>query len=126
MATYRHLEITKHGDVSVVRFVPPALLGDLETKVGEELDSVATEEGCTKLLLNLSGVQFLSSQVLGKLILLHKRMKEKGGNLKLSDVSPNLRPIFGITRLNKILDIRDTEASALDSFGGPSVPGIKE
>lgn len=114
MATYRRLEVAEVGDVSVVRLLDPKILDEaIIHELGQELTKLVEEEKRTKLVLNFSAVQFLSSSALGKLINLDKKVKSHSGKLKLSNIGQNIYEVFAITRLNKLFDIKDDEAAAL-------------
>jgi hypothetical protein len=63
----------------------------------------AAEAPSKKLVLNFKGVQFMSSAMIGKLVLLNKKAKADEIHLKLCDISPNVLEVFKITRLNKVL-----------------------
>ena len=117
MATHRHLEASNVGDVTVVRFVDRKILDETNIQeLGQELFNLVEQEHCKKLLLNFSAVEFLSSAALGKLITLEKKTKAAGGQLKLSNIRPEIYEVFAITKLNKLFDIRDDEAESLAAF----------
>ncbi len=59
----------------------------------------------SKLLLNFSEVEFLSSSFLGTLVKVHKRMQEQNGELTLINIAPKIMKVFKITQLNKVLNI---------------------
>ena len=50
------------------------------------------------------------------LITLHKRIREKGGELRLSGIQPAILEVFVITRLNEIFTICPTRDQALESL----------
>ena len=83
--------------------------------MGRELFELV-EQKRTKILLNFMNVEFLSSAALGKLITLDKKLKAAKGQLKLSNIRPEIYEVFAITRLNKLFDIHDDEADALATF----------
>jgi len=117
MAVHRRLEVSEVGDVTVVRFVDRKILDEANIQeLGRELFQLVEEENRQKLLLNFSTVEFLSSAALGKLITLDKRVKAHNGQLKLSNIRPEIYEVFAITRLNKRFDISEDEADALASF----------
>lgn len=72
--------------------------------------------GITRLIVDLSGVEYLDSTGLGVLIGGLKRARERDGDLKL--VCDNLRilRIFEITGLTKIFDIHRSQAEALEKI----------
>ena len=113
--TNSHLQVATHDDVWVIRFQDRQLVGDLPDVVGAELYAVAGQEGCMKLLLNFSGVEFLASDMLGKVVVLNKKMKQKGGKLTLCRLCPYLRQVLVTTKLDLILNVKETEAEALTS-----------
>jgi len=117
MAGYRRLEVNDVGDVTVVRFRDQKILDDLNIQeLGQELFQLVETENRTKLLLSFSGVDFLSSSALGKLITLDKKVKANAGVLKLCQIRPEIYEVFAITRLNRLFDIKDDEADALAAF----------
>jgi anti-sigma B factor antagonist len=71
-------------------------------------------KGITRLVIDLSAVEYLDSTGLGVLIGGLKRARERDGDLRL--ICDNLRilRIFEITGLTKIFDIYRTEAEALE------------
>jgi anti-sigma B factor antagonist len=72
--------------------------------------------GTTKLIVDLSGVEYLDSTGLGVLIGGLKRARERDGDLKLLCDNPRILRIFEITGLTKIFDIQRTEAEALEKL----------
>lgn len=114
MSERRRIAVSYIGDVAVVRFNDRKILDAASiVELGEELFSLVERDGCRKLLLNFTEVEFLSSAALNKLIILDKKMKAVGGHLKLSNLRPEIYEIFVITRLTQLFDIRDDEADAL-------------
>ena len=107
------LQVTRHDDVFVVRFLDRRLAGNLPEELGNELYGLAAQEDCTKILLNLFGVDFLASDMLGKVMGLNKRMKQKEGKLALCEVCHDLREVITITKLDTILSVKGTEAEGL-------------
>ena len=120
-----HLGVWEQGDVIVVRLGEHRMLDSVTVmKVSDELSSVADQADCHKLLLNFSGVEFLSSLMLGKLLMLHKKMTAKGGKLKLCDVGPKIEEVFTGTKMDQVFDIRKSEPDAFKAFsGGPEKTG---
>ena len=117
MAGYRRLKVSEVGDITVIRFADQKILDESSIQeMGQELFALVEEQKRKNILLNFTGVEFLSSAALGKLILLERKVKEAQGRLKLCSIRPEIYEVFVITRLNKLFDIRDDEAAALVSF----------
>ena len=112
-----HLTVIQQDDINVVRFADRKILEELSIReIEEELFSLVRSIPEIKLLLNFSGVEHLSSAALGMLINLQKEVGKNGGELKLSDINPQIFEVFKITRLNKLFDIHDTANEALRKF----------
>ena len=117
MAEYRRVEIREVGDVTVVRFRDHKIIEDISIQeLGQELFQLVEKDHRKKLLLNFTGVDFLSSAALGKLITLDKKVKAAEGALKLCAIRPEIYEVFAITKLNRLFEIKDEEAGALAAF----------
>ena len=69
-----------------------------------------------KMVLDFSCVSHMSSSALGMLITLHKRIRERNGQLRLCNIQPAIVEIFAITRLNEIFQICKSRAEAMESL----------
>jgi anti-sigma B factor antagonist len=117
MATHRRIDVSKVGDVSVVRFVDRKIVDEAQVQeLAADLFHLVEHDNHRSLLLNFSGVEFVSSAALGKLITLDRKVKAAKGRLKMSDVRPEIMEVFEITKLNRVFDIRGGEAEALAAF----------
>ena len=81
--------------------------------LGDQLSDLAERPGCRRFVLNLSLAHFLSSTMLGKLIGFQKKVKQRGGELTLCSLSPDLAFRFGCMRLDRLFHICSTEDEAL-------------
>ncbi len=117
MATYRRINVTDEGGVSIVRFVDKKIVdsGSIEM-LGEELNALVTVEKKNILLLNFDGVEFMSSAALNKLISLNNKVKAAAGRLKLSNLRSEIKEVFTITKLDRLFDIRKTQEDAVAAF----------
>ena len=97
------LAVAQKSGVHVVNF--------LDRKILDESNIVEI-----KLCLNFGNVQYLSSTVLGKLITLNTRVNEDNGKLVLCAIRPQILEVFKITKLTKLFDIVDDEATALTHY----------
>lgn len=73
-------------------------------------------EGRTRLVLDMSGVEFVDSSFLGLLIIVLKRVSALGGDLRVSGLCVQVREIFALMRLDKLFHIHDTTEEAVRSF----------
>ncbi len=117
MAKERRLRVSEVGDVTIVHFVDNRITEELGIQeIGQELVDLVEREGRNKLILNFSGVGFMSSAALGKLITLSKKVKARNGKLRLCAIRPEIREVFTITKLDRLFEIYDTESKALENF----------
>ena len=110
------LHTLERDDVLVVRFTSPRVLSEVAiAQIGEELMGLVDQaEG--KLLLDFSGVSFMSSAMVGKFMSLSKKCQSTKTNAKLCSISPKIKEVFNLTGLNKVFRIYDNEAAALAAF----------
>lgn len=74
------------------------------------------EQGNSKVIIDLSQVEFVDSSFLGTLVTGLKRTAIKNGDLKIVDLQEPVRTMFELTRLYKIFEIFDAVEDALNSF----------
>jgi anti-anti-sigma factor len=111
MPKYRHLELLSCGPVSRVRLLSPSPLCDDEevAELTSEWNCVADRADCQALCVDCSHVQLLSSEILSKLILLHRRLKRKGGKLILCGLGPQVREVLSWTKLDQFFEIKENK-----------------
>jgi anti-sigma B factor antagonist len=85
-------------------------------QIGEEITQLIEQSPNPKMLLNFANVEHLSSAALGTLITINNKVKQKGGQLRLSNIDPQILEVFVITKLNKLFQIHNDEAAAVQSF----------
>jgi anti-sigma B factor antagonist len=70
----------------------------------------------TQVVLDFASVQFMSSSMLGKLVMLHKKCQDFKAKLKLSAIAPEIFEVFKITKMNRLFDFQPDVATARKSF----------
>ena len=110
------IEINYSQGVTVVELLNEEILDEITIdKITESLFSLVSDDEPVRILLSFSRVKRLSSSMLSTLIRLSRRVRDKGGVLKLCGIGAALCEMFAITRVNKIFDIYEDEQSALSS-----------
>lgn len=105
------------GGVDRVEFVDRNILDEANIQqIGDEITALIDGSPEPKILIVFSNVDHLSSAALGTLITVHNRVKQRGGQLRLSNIDPQILEVFMITKLHKLFEIHDTEADALASL----------
>src|SRR5215217_3629792 len=111
------LSVTQQKDVRVVEFTNNKILDEANiAEIGSSLNSLIDESDGPRLLLDFANVDHLSSAALGMLINANNRVKQKNGQLRLTNIKPQIFEVFVITKLNKLFKIHSTRAEALASF----------
>jgi anti-anti-sigma factor len=104
--------------VTIVDFVSRHLreLAEIE-RIGEALYDLVDNRNVTKLILDLSKVQILSTQALGVFIKLREKVGQANSTMVFCGVNQNLHRLFKISQLAKLFAFYDDEESALALFG---------
>lgn len=111
------LSVVQQKDVRIVEFTNNKILDEANIQqIQETLNSLIDEEQFPKLLLDFSTVDHLSSAALGMLINANNRIKQKNGQLRLSNIKPQIYDVFVITKLNKLFKIFPQRDEAMKSF----------
>jgi anti-sigma B factor antagonist len=117
MSATQCLEIYEIHGITTVHLLDDRLVEGNEIEdLGKELYGLIESEGRTKLILNFASVKFISSAGLGKLVVLQKKMNARGGTLRFCCIRPEVHGVFTVTQLDRLFDIRDSEADALAAF----------
>ena len=73
---------------------------------------------CRKLVLDLDGIRFVDSRGCGAILSCLKQISPAGGDLKLCGVTPPVRMVFDLIRMNNICEIVGTREEAVRAFQG--------
>ena len=112
----RLLEVKRLGPVTLVRCQVPILFeADLVDRIGKQLLSLADRTG-QSLVFNLGMVHVMASAMVGKLIALHRKLKEGGKQLVLCHLQQHLyEKIFEVHRLSQLFRLCPSEQDALNA-----------
>ena len=90
--------------------------GELDLSTGPALEQqlvTLIDDGVTDIVLDLSGVSFIDSSGLGVLVVALKRLRFRGGALRLAGCQPPVRTVLDITALSRIFFMYPTVDAAL-------------
>jgi anti-anti-sigma factor len=126
----RYLKVAEHGDNVVVQF-GVSHINDEENieDLGHELFLLPDQFGFQKIVLNMTGVEYITSSVVGKLITLHRKLHRNRGKMVISDLTPGVQDVLDASRLLSYFTHCETEQQALailraqDDFEGDSTVG---
>jgi anti-sigma B factor antagonist len=82
----------------------------------KDLVQATLDRGERRLLIDFSRTGYIDSSGLGALVSISKRIREAGGELRLSGLNEDLRSLFELTKLDTLFAIADTPQQALASF----------
>ena len=77
--------------------------------------------GADRVVLDLSGVEYISSVGLRVLMLASKQVKAQGGSLAVCGLGPVVREIFEISRFTLVLDVFSALREALARLSEPAL-----
>ena len=101
------------GDILIVYFQDVRIIDETRiSSLGQELTELVTNTDNKKIVLNFQNVSFMSSAMIGKLVLFGKKCKSNDVELRLCNINENVDEVFKLMKLNKVFKIdRDEEAS---------------
>lgn len=76
----------------------------------------ALDNGERKLLVDFAKTGYIDSSGLGALVSISKKVREQGGELRLSGLNEDLRSLFELTKLDTLFAISDDAPQALAGF----------
>ena len=107
-------KVSGEGNVTVVDVNGQLIVGnrqELKQKVLDEL-----EKGGRKFLVDFTETGYIDSSGLGVLVSLSKKIREVGGELRLSTLNEDLRTLFELTKLDTLFRIADSRQEGLSAF----------
>lgn len=100
-------------DVTCIEF------NDLEINIASvdamqrEIQRQVDAESSPKLVLDFHNVQYIPTPALGAVVMVHMACCKKGGQVCLASLRPELRELFRISKLDKIIAIADDVDEAM-------------
>ena len=111
------LTIRRDGPVTRIAFRDRNIIEEAGIQeIGDEIGALIEESTTPKILINFENVEHLSSATLGTLITINNKIRKKGGQLRLTNIDPQIYEVFVITKLNKLFQIHDNAEVAISSF----------
>jgi anti-sigma B factor antagonist len=109
-----NLETRQRGDVVVVYCQGRIVYKDEAVALSSLVGAVLQDSG--KVVLDLSGVSSVDSAGIGELVLLHTWARAKNAELKCAGLSPFVRDLFDLTRLDSFFEVHANLHDALEAF----------
>ncbi len=107
-------QVNREGDVVVIDVDGQLIVGNRQELKQTILDQV--ESGERKFLVDFTHTGYIDSSGLGVLVSLSKKIREQGGELRLSTLNEDLRTLFELTKLDTLFRIADSREEGLKGF----------
>jgi anti-sigma B factor antagonist len=118
-------KVGAQGDVSVIR-----VGGYIDTTTSAELERALDsllKAGVVHIIIDLGNVDYISSAGWGIFISEIKGIRERGGDLKLAQMIPDVYEVFELLEFHYILKAYDTVEDAMRDFGDREIDlGLEE
>lgn len=108
-------DLRQVGNVSVIDLSGKITIGEGDVLVREKVAELL-EKGNLNILINLNKVKYIDSAGVGELVSCLKRVKEKGGFLKLLNPSAKVYDVLEIVNIGSVFETFKDEEEALNSF----------
>ena len=117
MENFDCLDFENVENVAIVKFKDPKVIDpERIEKMGRELLALLEDDSNEDMVVNFENVSFFSSAAINKLIVLEKHMRARGGEIRLTNLLPEVRHLFSYTHLDQVFQIREDERDALESL----------
>ncbi len=115
MSTPKYFQVTQTNGVTVIQLVNPSILERLlVNEIGDELVRYVEQEQPQKLVISFENVTHCSSEVIGGLIRVKKRVSANAGKMALCSMNHDIFRLFKITHLEgTVFQVYDDEKQAI-------------
>lgn len=109
-----NFRVSQQNDVTVISVTGQLIVGNRQELKDDVIKLL--ESGSRKFLLDFEDTAYIDSSGLGVLVSLSKKIREKGGEMRLAGLNEDLRTLFELTKLDTLFYIADTRDEALKGF----------
>jgi len=113
MSTFS-ISAKKNEDIQVLE-----LIGELDAHTAPELEASITtliQQEQFKIVVNFSGLDYISSAGLGVFMAYIEDVRGLGGDIKLTSMKPSVYNVFDLLGFPTLYDILDTDGEAFNRF----------
>jgi anti-anti-sigma factor len=116
-----YFQLHSDGELAVAIFAVPRLTDeDNVEQLGHELNAIVDKLQCRRVILDLNSVEYATSSVIGKWIMLHRKLDREGGKMVLCGISPTLADILGTAKLLNYFTVTEDAESARNACHIPA------
>ena len=111
------IEVTLEDNIAIVHFMATSISNPENITIARaSIKDFIENNDPQNVIFDFENVKFFSSQVLGILLDIRAKLKDKGGKVVISAIDPQLHRVFKITNLDKIFDFFSDKTAAVDSL----------
>jgi anti-sigma B factor antagonist len=115
------LDERRIGDVTVLDLDGRLIFEDGDSMLRERVNQLV-DEGRLKIIIDLEDITYMDSCGVGVLIAKFVSVRRRGGDVRLSAVSPRSHHVLEISGLLAVFPIFTSQSEAVASFAGEQVP----
>ncbi len=108
--------LESHADVAVLTITEEYM--DASNAAQVRLDILKQLDGRTQVILDLSSVTFVDSAGLSGLLSCLQHVAQAGGDLKLCGITEEVRVLFDLIKMQRLIEIFNSKDEAVLSFQG--------
>lgn len=108
-------------DITAMTLTGRLILGNRLTEV-EHAIRQCIEQGVRKLVLDLSGLNYIDSAGLGVIAVCIGVMKQEGGKVVIAGVAGQVQKLLELTHINQAVSTYPDLASAQNALSAPATP----
>ncbi len=106
------------GEITLI--YPRGLINAHTVRRFESAIQRSVEAGRYNIVINCAELSYIASAGLGAMMGMIEELRENGGDLRLSDLSDNVRGIFEMLGFTHLYGVYATEGEAVASFKTPT------
>jgi anti-anti-sigma factor len=119
----RYFKVSEHDDVVVATFVMVQINDEANIEeLGHELFALVDEYDQRKVVLNMSGVEYITSSVVGKIITMHRKLHRLDGQLVVAELTKGVHDVLSASRLLTYFVVAETQSEAIDQLRTVETP----
>src|ERR1700733_1010789 len=110
-----HIDERAVGNVTILDLKGKITLGEGDEELRERIGQLAQKDQ-KRILLNLAEVPYIDSAGLGEIVRSYTTVKNRGGQLKLVNLTKRITDLLMITKLLTVFETFESEQDALKSY----------
>ena len=110
------VEVKFVEDNKIVAYLSGRIDVILADNIETQLIEVINSKNIKFVILDFQSVEYISSSGFRVAVYLFKTLKDKGGELKLCSMKPEIKRMFDLIELTSLFDIYPTKEDAINSF----------